>query len=125
MGRLRKIKWVGDPVLVKSDGFGVPDHAYENARSIVLPGLHGKGGTERILTKRDGFSRMYVWEKDNPTMTILMTPEDWALLHYREPDEFKDVTNEPEPELVRNDVIVIDHSAVSFARPKGIIIGGR
>jgi hypothetical protein len=122
----RLIKLVGDPRLVREDGFSVPNWKYENNRLIAL-----KGHTTRILRKGDGavldpiafdamgnptkwrpregtgLSREYVWEKSNMSQIIEVPYHDAAIILARCGSEFKDVTDTPHPEAVLNDVIVV------------------
>jgi hypothetical protein len=121
----RLLKWVGDPVLVKEDGFGVPNWKYENNR--VMAGFRSR----RILRKGDGgdltpiewdengnvtkykrdvstgISRDYVWEKENKSRIVEVSFRDAQIILRVQGNEFKDVTDEARPEKVRNDVIVV------------------
>ena len=113
---VRLLKWVGDPVLVKEDGFGVPNWRYENNRLIVVPGRH-----TRILKKGDGaeldasgkpiagtgLSQEYVWEKTNKSRIIEVPFRDAQIILRTSGEEFKDVTDEVNPESVRNTRIVV------------------
>lgn len=125
---VRLIKWVGDPRLKLPDNdFEIPDWQYENSRVVVIPTYNGTAGTRRILTRRMGFSRVYLWEIDTPNMIIPMLEEDWNLLHSRHPSEFKDVTLLPQHmrEKVSIDVITIDPSAVGLSRSQPRIVTAR
>ena len=110
------VKWVGDPRIVLEDGFSVADMGYENRRVVVVPTFNGTAGTRRMIGRRQGLSRTYLWEIDEPDMTIRMLPEDWEILHRLHPHEFKDVTLLPEHERrkVTSDVFVVAEGAVAF-----------
>lgn len=113
---VRLLKWVGDPVLVKEDGFGVPNWKYENNRLIVVPGRHN-----RILRKGDGaeldpngkpiagtgLSREYVWHKSNMSRILEVPFRDAQIILRSCGEEFKDVTDEVHPEKVTNTRIVV------------------
>lgn len=112
---MRQIKFVGDPVLVKEDGFGVPNWRYENNRLIDTPRLtrilHKGDGAEIGVDGRPvagtGLSRDYIWEKSNRTRVIPVHIRDAAIILRNSGNEFKDVTDEAHPESVRNDRIVV------------------
>lgn len=115
---MRLLKWVGDPPVLKADGFSVGNWRYENARAIAL---HGK--TSRIITPYDvlgkdqygkeirrpnGISKEYVWHKNNKTGYVLAVEDDDArVILGRCPHEFRDVTNVADPSKVRNEPIIL------------------
>lgn len=109
-GKPRKIKWIGDPPVVKSDGWRIHDWTYENNRVIAHHGYH-----LRVLEKgtpaADGrrISRTYVWGYDNLSGIIDVDPEDASIMLANSPTmEWVDVTDEPHPERVCHKPIVVD-----------------
>jgi hypothetical protein len=122
MRQVRLIKWVGDPRLVKEDGWGVPNWRYENNRIITM----GDKRCKRVLQKDDGCD--YALNPDGtPNLSrpirgtgikgeyhfdgqnsILEVPfGDARIILAKAGNEFKDVTDSAHPEEVVNDVIVV------------------
>lgn len=116
MGRARLIKWVGDPPVLKADGWSVANWRYENARTIAVPGR-----TERILTPYDeirdefghvkfvpnGLSREYHWHTTLPEFVLEVSEADARIILARQPHEFRDVTDVADPSKVRNTPIIL------------------
>jgi len=115
----RLIKFVGDPVLVKEDGFGVPNWTYENNRviaegrnRILRPGdaaewVYDENGIPVRPIPGTGIDHEYIWDKRNLSRVIEVSFSDAQKILARAGDEFKDVTDISDPEPVRNDVIVV------------------
>lgn len=114
---VRLLKWVGDPPVLKADGWSVANWKYENARTISMPFL-----TERIITKHDvigrdtfgrevhkanGLSRDYHWHSRLPNFVLEVDEDDARIILTRQPHEFRDVTNVADPSQVRNDPIIL------------------
>lgn len=118
MGRTRLLKWVGDPPVLKADGWTVANWRYENARTIAVPGK-----TERIITKFDevrdesglghakrvpnGLTRDYYWHRNLPDFVLEVEEADARIILARQPHEFRDVTDVVDPSKVRNTPIIL------------------
>lgn len=108
---VRQIKWVGEPSVLFSDGFRIASWKNENRRRVALMGV----ATRTINHQKfPGLSRTYKWGGEpsggRVTMKDMIQPvldDDWELIHKSFPDEFKDVTDHPNPELVENDPIIV------------------
>ncbi|MDQ3168362.1 MAG: hypothetical protein M3P94_06915 [Chloroflexota bacterium] len=101
---VRYLKWVGDPILAKQDGWGVPNWKYENRRVIALQGF-----TSRGINKSDDprLSRSYFWDKDLPGFVLEVEAGDAAVILEIAGEEFRDVTREIDPTVVQNRVVVL------------------
>lgn len=123
MGRpgqtFRYIKWVGDPAMLKSDGFSVHNWRYQNKRSypMTMPSTH-TGRVRRVIepgtyTSRDGtmtctIKHTYVWDQDNcQDWTIPVELSDAMAILAFYPYAFKDVTGVKEWGEVRNAPIIV------------------
>lgn len=128
----RLIKWVGDARSVKPDGFGVGSWKHENNRVIATikhwrilekgaggpfeldpdprsksPWKDKKGRPVRHVAGT-GISREYVWHyRHTPGFILEVDFEDAKIILALSKGEFKDVTDEPHPEVIVNDVRVV------------------
>lgn len=102
----RLIKWLGDPPILKKDGFSVANWKYENRRVIRVPGQ-----SARIINKRDDprLTRSYCWEADNFSGIIPVEAGDAQVILERQPHEFRDVTDEENPYTVEHSPIIIPY----------------
>lgn len=117
--KVRLIKFVGDPMLVKEDGWGVPNWTYENNRVIAFnrhrvlrPGdcadwVYDENGKPVKPIPGTGIKNEYIWERRETTKILAVADEDAFWIIKNAGDEFKDVTDVPNPELVTNDKIVV------------------
>lgn len=101
----RRLKWVGDPPVLRKDGWSVANWAYERKRTIALAGF-----AERIINQSDipGLSRSYKWDKDLPGYVLDVEFGDARVILERCPHEFKDVTDVPDPSTVTNTPIILN-----------------
>jgi hypothetical protein len=113
----RMIKWVGDPPILKPNGWTPSNWRYENSRTIAVPRY-----TSRIITpddvmtlpdgrrvkKPNGLTREYVWHKNLPNFVLEVLDADARIILARQPFEFKDVTDMPENlwPTITNDPII-------------------
>lgn len=137
---MRLIKWVGDPPVLKADGWSVANWRYENARTIAVPGK-----AERIITpydvlktsdgreihKPNGLSREYYWHRNTPNFVLEVDEADARIILSRQPHEFRDVTDVADPSTVTNTPIILqdrpahpaheeqDHRIVVPSQPVG------
>lgn len=126
----RLIKWVGEPVVLKSDGFGVASWKYENHREIAMhmpPGASGR--TDRVLEAGTYktptgdvlvLRKTYRWTQDcaTPFVTEVQIDDAMAIM-VLQPYAFKDVTDLPDREWgsVRNDVRVLPAKPLTSSAP--------
>lgn len=112
----RLIKWVGDPAVLKSDGFGVANWKHENSRAYPLDmPMNVSADTERVLEQgTGGLSRTYAWTKrttvgsnGHATWVLPVDERDAAIILRIAPTEFRDVTNVSDPSKVRSQPIIL------------------
>jgi hypothetical protein len=113
----RLLKWVGDPVVLRKDGFRVANWKYENKRVIPVPGksrrvitpydVIGKDQYGRPVTKPNGLSQEYVWHKNTPNYVIPVKTQDAMIILERCGKEFIDVTDERDPAKVHKTPIIM------------------
>ena len=117
MDHIRLLKWVGDPPVLRKDGWRVANWKYENRRVIPVPGhsrrilepfdVIGKDQYGRPVHKPNGLSRRYVWEPNCPNYTIPVLATDAAIILKIAGSEFLDVTDEPDPGKVYKRPIIL------------------
>jgi hypothetical protein len=95
----RKIAWTGTPREFDINEYGqrVVDHHVENRRQIPMMGKR-KPIMCRIIEKSDGYSQQYIFgTKGGGKESFIqdMTEEDANRVLESDPDNFKDVTNDP------------------------------
>jgi hypothetical protein len=119
---VRLIKWVGDPRLLKEDGWRVANWSYEKGRVINMgdkrckrhlrPGdgcdyeLDPDGTPIRPLRPIKGTGIKGEYHFDGIRSIVEVPFEDARIILAKGGDEFKDVTNEAHPELVESTVII-------------------
>ena len=101
----RLIKWVGDPPVLRKDGWRVANWHYENRRVIALHG-HAERFFEKSIDPR--LSRSYHWDKDLPDYILPVEMGDARVILELCPHEFKDVTDHPNPSTVHNTPIILN-----------------
>jgi hypothetical protein len=111
--KTRKIKWVGDPAILKSDGWSVYNWDYENKRVIAVV-----GHTQRAVSRKDlpGLSKDYHWGGPSPSHYVVDADDiDAHLILSSGPQEFKDVTDHPNPDSVLNDTYIVKRDEATGA----------
>lgn len=87
-----------------ADGWRVPNWRYENRRVIALPWIAWRLIEPQHLP---GLSRSYKWDQRLPDYLLEVDAADARLILAAGPNEFRDVTDEAFPELVRHEPIVM------------------
>jgi hypothetical protein len=105
MTERRLIKWLGDPPVLRKNGWSVANWRYENRRVIALPGF-----VERVIDKSldPRLTRSYHWDKDLPNYVLPMELGDARVLLERCPHEFRDVTEVLDPSTVQHTPVILD-----------------
>jgi len=96
---------VGDPPVLRKDGWTVANWKYENKRFIALHGY----ATRQIDKSCDHrLTRSYEWDKDLPDYILPVEFGDAQVIMEICPHEFKDVTDHPNPASVTNTPIILN-----------------
>lgn len=113
----RLLKWVGDPIVLRKDGFRVANWKYENKRIIPVRGkstrviepfdVIGKDQYGQKITKPNGLSQEYVWYKNTPHFVIPVKTQDAMIILARCGKEFIDVTDVRDPATVHKSPIIM------------------
>lgn len=101
---MRKIKWIGDPPVLRKDGWSVGNWRYENKRLIAMK------GTSRTISPKDvpGLSKTYKWEASDLSKIVEMPFGDARLLLATGSHEFVDVTDAINPSSVKHKPIILN-----------------
>lgn len=127
----RLLKWIGDPPVVKADGWSVANWRHENARPIAMPRLARREITPydefktrdgRKVFKPNGLSREYVWDVNLVNFVLEVDEADARIIMMRQPYEFADVTNVADPSTVHHSPIVLPPAG---QKPNGLILPGK